>query len=145
MKNFGMYVVAISVIILLGFMFMSGDKSSNTTTTINKQGGELKKEITQEGSGENTKKGDTVSVNYVGKLTDGTEFDNSYNRGEPIEFILGSGQVIQGWDQGIEGMKVGEKATLTIPSNLGYGATGSPPLIPANATLIFDVELVGIK
>ena len=140
-----MYVVAISVIILLGFMFMSGDKSSNTTTTINKQGGELKKEITQEGSGENTKKGDTVSVNYVGKLTDGTEFDNSYNRGEPIEFILGSGQVIQGWDQGIEGMKVGEKATLTIPSNLGYGATGSPPLIPANATLIFDVELVGIK
>lgn len=90
-------------------------------------------------------KGTIVSVNYTGKLTDGTKFDSSYDRGTPIEFELGAGQVIQGWDEGIEGMKVGEKKTLTIPPEKAYGAAGVPPVIPPNATLIFDVELVGVK
>jgi len=139
-----MYVVAVSVIILLAFIFMSGNNNSENNKN-NPSSHEFKKEITQQGSGKIAEKGDTVSVNYIGRLTDGTEFDNSYKRGEPINFVLGNGQVIQGWEQGIEGMKVGGKATLTIPPDLGYGITGSPPFIPANATLIFDVELVGIK
>ncbi len=89
--------------------------------------------------------GTIVSVNYTGKLTDGTVFDSSYTRGTPIEFELGAGQVILGWDEGIEGMKVGEKKTLTIPPDKAYGAAGVPPTIPPNATLIFDVELMGVK
>jgi FKBP-type peptidyl-prolyl cis-trans isomerase len=94
--------------------------------------------------------GDTVFVNYTGKLVDGTKFDSSLDRGVPIDFTLGVGRVIKGWDQGILGMKVGEKKTLTIPPELGYGAQAIPDgrgniLIPANSTLIFDVELVDIK
>lgn len=165
MKNFGGYVIAVSVIILLGFMFMSGSKKDNSESTnksandmnskksidVNNQvsttatNNKLIKEITSNGTGEVAKDGDTVFVNYIGKLTDGTEFDNSYKRGQSIEFVLGSGQVIKGWDEGIKGMKIGEKATLTIPPNLGYGERGSPPIIPSNATLIFDVELVKIQ
>ena len=83
-----------------------------------------------------------VAVHYQGRLEDGTVFDDSHKRGEPIRFTLGSGQVIKGWDQGIEGMKVGEKRTLTIPPELGYGASGAGDVIPPNATLTFDVELV---
>lgn len=83
-----------------------------------------------------------VAVHYQGRLEDGTVFDDSHKRGEPISFILGKGQVIKGWDQGIAGMAVGEKRTLTIPPELGYGAQGAGDVIPPNATLIFDVELV---
>ena len=90
------------------------------------------------------KAGDVVWVHYTGKLTDGTTFDSSLDRKEPIQFQLGKGQVIKGWDEGILGMKIGEKRKLTIPGELGYGAAGSPPKIPANATLVFDVELVGL-
>ncbi|XP_031111636.1 peptidyl-prolyl cis-trans isomerase FKBP15-1-like [Ipomoea triloba] len=90
-------------------------------------------------------KGDSVKVHYRGKLTDGTEFDASYERGDPIEFELGSGQVIKGWDQGLLGMCVGEKRKLKIPSKLGYGDNGSPPKIPGGATLIFDTELVAVN
>ncbi|EAZ09641.1 hypothetical protein OsI_31925 [Oryza sativa Indica Group] len=90
-------------------------------------------------------KGDRVKVHYRGKLTDGTVFDSSYERGDPIEFELGTGQVIKGWDQGILGMCVGEKRKLKIPSKLGYGAQGSPPTIPGGATLIFDTELVAVN
>lgn len=100
---------------------------------------------TKEGTGVEAKDGDTISVNYTGKLADGTVFDSSIPRGKSFEFTLGSGQVIKGWDLGIAGMKVGEKRTLTIPSTLGYGSAGAPPSIPPNATLIFDVELMGIK
>ncbi len=89
--------------------------------------------------------GDTVSVHYEGRLEDGTVFDSSYTRGEPIAFVLGQGQVIQGWEQGILGMKEAEKKTLTIPPELAYGEAGRPPVIPPNATLIFDVELVKIN
>jgi peptidylprolyl isomerase len=88
--------------------------------------------------------GDIVSVHYTGKLADGTVFDSSYRRGEPIEFPLGSGRVIRGWDEGIAGMKVGEKRQLIIPPNLAYGSRQRGP-IPANSTLTFDVELMGIR
>jgi FKBP-type peptidyl-prolyl cis-trans isomerase FkpA len=98
------------------------------------------------GEGATATKGKTVSVHYNGHLTDGTKFDSSYDRGQPIDFHLGAGEVIKGWDQGIEGMKVGGKRKLTIPPELAYGARGTPGgPIPPNATLVFDVELVGVK
>ncbi|RAL54262.1 hypothetical protein DM860_001390 [Cuscuta australis] len=90
-------------------------------------------------------KGDRVKVHYRGKLTDGSVFDSSYERNDPIEFDLGNGNVIKGWDQGLLGMCVGEKRKLKIPSKLGYGESGSPPKIPGGATLIFDTELVAVN
>lgn len=95
------------------------------------------------GEGEEALEGSTVRVDYRGKLTDGTEFDNSYDRGEPLEFTIGAGQMIAGFDEGVKGMKVGGKRTITIPPELGYGdvAKGS---IPANSTLVFEVELVEV-
>jgi peptidylprolyl isomerase len=93
--------------------------------------------------------GDTVWVHYAGRLENGTEFDNSAKHAETrkdgISFVIGAGQVIKGWDEGIAGMKVGEKRQLIIPPNLGYGAAGAGNTIPPNATLIFDVELIGLK
>ncbi|MDB5047482.1 MAG: Peptidyl-prolyl cis-trans isomerase (rotamase) - cyclophilin family, partial [Fibrobacteres bacterium] len=86
-----------------------------------------------------------VKVHYAGRLTDGKEFDNSYKRGQPIDFKVGTGMVIPGWDEGIMLMQKGEKRTLIIPSNLAYGPDGRPPVIPQNATLIFDVELVDFQ
>jgi len=100
------------------------------------------------GEGEIAKAGDVVSMNYTGRLENGTVFDSNvdpkFNHVQPFEFTLGAGQVISGWDKGIVGMKVGEKKTLTIPPEDGYGANGQGP-IPPNATLIFDVELLAIK
>uniref|UniRef100_A0A7N0UQK1 peptidylprolyl isomerase n=1 Tax=Kalanchoe fedtschenkoi TaxID=63787 RepID=A0A7N0UQK1_KALFE len=90
-------------------------------------------------------KGDRVKVHYRGQLTDGTVFDSSYERGDPFEFVLGSGQVIKGWDQGILGMCLKEKRKLKIPAKLGYGEQGSPPTIPGGATLIFDTELMEVN
>lgn len=89
-------------------------------------------------------KGQTVSVHYAGTLTDGSKFDSSVDRGQPFEFVIGMGQVIQGWDEGIAQLKVGEKAKLTIPPEKAYGSSGTGP-IPPNATLIFEVELLGIQ
>jgi peptidylprolyl isomerase len=97
------------------------------------------------GTGAEAKEGDVVQVHYTGRLINGTQFDSSIDRGEPIEFQLGMGQVIAGWDLGIAGMKVGAKRKLTIPPALGYGKRGYPGVIPPNATLVFDVHLVGIK
>lgn len=100
----------------------------------------------KEGQGATAVKGKLVSVHYTGHLTDGTKFDSSYDRGQPIDFHLGAGEVIAGWDQGIEGMKVGGKRKLTIPPELAYGARGTPGgPIPPNATLVFDVELVAVR
>lgn len=101
--------------------------------------------VEQEGTGEQATPGKTVAVHYSGKLTNGNEFDNSYRRGQPIEFKLGSGQVIPGWDEGIALMKVGSKYKLIIPSKLGYGKRGAGGVIPPNATLVFDTELVSVK
>jgi len=105
----------------------------------------VKIEVLKEGTGEGAKNGDTTTVNYVGTLEDGTKFDSSYDRGVPFSFKLGAGQVIPGWEEGILGMKVGEKRKLTIPPELAYGPTGVSGLIPPNATLIFEVELLGIN
>ncbi|MEK7076825.1 MAG: FKBP-type peptidyl-prolyl cis-trans isomerase [Patescibacteria group bacterium] len=97
------------------------------------------------GSGAEAKTGDTVRVHYAGRLADGTKFDSSYDRGEPFEFTIGAGKVILGWELGIPGMKVGGKRKLTIPPELGYGEGGSLPVIPPNATLVFEVELLEVK
>ena len=100
---------------------------------------------TEAGTGAQARAGDTVRVHYTGKFLDGKVFDSSISRGEPLEFPLGKGRVIRGWDEGIALMKVGGKATLTIPPQLAYGESGAGGVIPPNATLLFDVELVGIK
>ena len=105
----------------------------------------MKIENITSGDGALPKRGDTVSVHYTGWLTDGTKFDSSVDRNEPFAFVLGTGQVIQGWDQGVAGMRVGDKARLTIPPELAYGAQGYPGAIPPNATLIFEVELLSIS
>lgn len=101
--------------------------------------------ITKKGTGAAPKAGDTVAVHYTGTLTDGTPFDSSKERDEPIEFPLGQGRVIKGWDEGIGKMHVGDQAILVIPPDLGYGERGAGGVIPPGATLIFIVELVGIK
>ena len=97
------------------------------------------------GTGEAANAGQTVSVHYTGWLTNGKKFDSSVDRGQPFSFRLGVGQVIKGWDEGVQGMKIGGKRKLTIPSNLGYGARGAGGLIPPHATLVFDVELLGVQ
>lgn len=98
-----------------------------------------------QGSGPAAKAGDKVSVHYTGMLTDGKVFDSSIPRGKPFTLTLGAGQVIAGWEVGLEGMQVGEKRKLTIPPNMGYGAQGAGGVIPPNATLVFEVELLAIN
>jgi len=105
----------------------------------------LRYKIVQKGDGANAEKGKTVSVHYKGSLPDGTVFDSSYKRNQPIDFSLGAGQVIAGWDEGISLLQVGDKARFVIPSYLGYGERGAGGVIPPNATLIFDVELMDVK
>lgn len=114
-------------------------------TGFNKTDSGLRYQIIQEGQGAKAEKGKTVSVHYKGQLADGTVFDSSYKRNQPIDFPLGMGQVIQGWDEGIQLLKVGDKARFVIPSNLGYGSQGAGGVIPPNAALIFDVELMDVK
>jgi len=105
----------------------------------------LRYQFILKGSGKQATKGSKVAVHYKGQLIDGQEFDNSFKRKEPIEFTVGVGQVIEGWDEGIMLLHVGDKARFVIPSHLGYGARGAGGVIPPNATLIFDVELVDVK
>lgn len=105
----------------------------------------LRYQIIQKGSGIQAEKGKTVAVHYKGMFPDGSEFDNSYKRGNPIEFPLGMGNVISGWDEGIQLLKVGDKARFVIPSHLAYGSRGAGGVIPPNATLVFDVELMNVK
>jgi len=105
----------------------------------------LRYTILQEGNGKKAEKNKTVSVHYKGQLVDGQVFDSSYSRKQPIDFTLGVGQVIAGWDEGIQLLKVGDKARFVIPSNLAYGSQGAGGVIPPDATLIFDVELVDVK
>ena len=105
----------------------------------------LRYQIIQEGQGKKATKGAMVSVHYKGQLLDGTVFDSSYKRKQPIDFALGVGQVISGWDEGIQLLKVGDKARFVIPAHLAYGARGAGGVIPPNAPLIFDVELMNVK
>jgi FKBP-type peptidyl-prolyl cis-trans isomerase len=106
---------------------------------------ELKIEDLKQGTGAEARSGSTVTVHYVGTLTDGKKFDSSRDRGKGFSFKLGAGQVIKGWDQGVAGMKIGQLRKLTIPSHLAYGERGFPPVIPPNATLVFEVELLEVK
>lgn len=104
----------------------------------------LKYEDLADGDGDVAVAGQQVSVHYTGWLTDGSKFDSSVDRNEPFSFSLGRGMVIRGWDEGVTGMKVGGKRKLTIPPQLGYGAQGAGGVIPPNATLVFEVELLGV-
>ena len=131
------WLIGILVVILVFLVFFINDGDDNMT--------EFKIETLEDGGGDQVvKSGDTITVHYTGTLVDGTKFDSSVDRGEPFTFTIGSGQVIQGWEQGFSGMKVGEKRRLTIPPEMGYGdrAVGS---IPANSVLIFEVELISIS
>ena len=109
------------------------------------QDGSLKIEDVNVGTGAEAANGSSVTVHYTGWLTDGKKFDSSVDRGKPFKFKLGARQVIQGWDQGVAGMKVGGKRKLTIPPDLGYGSRGAGNAIPPGATLIFEVELLGVQ
>ena len=105
----------------------------------------MKVEVIATGSGSSPKRGETVTVHYTGWLEDGTKFDSSVDRDEPFSFVLGASQVIQGWDQGVATLRVGDKARLTIPPELAYGEAGYPGAIPPNATLVFEVELLSVS
>jgi FKBP-type peptidyl-prolyl cis-trans isomerase len=132
-------------LLFIGLLLMTTNASAEMKTTTSG----LKYDDTKVGTGEEAVSGKTVDVHYTGWLDNkgqkGTKFDSSVDRGEAFTFPLGAGMVIQGWDQGVAGMKVGGKRTLYIPANLGYGARGAGAAIPPNADLIFDVELLGVK
>jgi len=141
--TFSLFVVLLAVSFNLSTNAFS--KEEKMSGDIQETPSGLKYIVIEEGSGDKPTNGKKVKVHYTGKLEDGTVFDSSVKRGVPIEFALGVGQVIKGWDEGIADMKVGEKRQLIIPPDLGYGPNGYPPVIPANSTLIFDVELVEIN
>lgn len=117
--------------------------SDAASASVTKPSG-LKYEDVKVGSGDSAEAGKNVTVHYTGWLTNGTKFDSSKDRGQPFEFPLGGGRVIRGWDEGVQGMKVGGVRKLTIPPELGYGARGAGGAIPPNATLVFEVELLKV-
>jgi FKBP-type peptidyl-prolyl cis-trans isomerase len=140
--------IILVVLIVIGYFAFTALQNRNTASssgqaTTTSSGLQVIDEVV--GTGQEAKTGDTVSVNYTGWLADGTKFDSSYDRNQALDFTLGAGNVIKGWDEGVVGMKVGGKRKLIIPPDLAYGASGYPPVIPANATLTFEVELVAIK
>lgn len=124
---------------------MSEEKATNEAQEIVIVEGQLRKVIHAEGTGEQPKKGQEVSALYRGTLQNGDEFDSNQDRENPFKFTLGQGMVIKGWDEGFASMKVGERATLICSPDFAYGARGSPPKIPPNATLNFEVELLGFQ
>lgn len=139
-----MKISLLSVALFSGCLFVLAATISEAAQAITTPSG-LKVEILQEGNGPVPKSGQTVVVHYTGTLVDGKKFDSSRDRGQPFSFPLGAGRVIRGWDEGIAMLKVGSRARLTIPPQLGYGARGAGGVIPPNATLIFDVELLDAK
>lgn len=150
MKIFILGVATIIVLGIAGFVLSLNETPEEENNQITQQEqtmptNELKIEDTLIGEGEEAVAGKLISVHYTGTLEDGTKFDSSLDRGTPFEFTLGAGQVIQGWEQGFSGMKVGGKRKLTIPSDLAYGQAGVPGAIPPNATLLFDVELLNVS
>ena len=125
-------------------LIFPGDENYQQTNQQQESGDELKAEVLKKGTGQEAKEGNKATVHYAGFLEDGTKFDSSIDRGEPFQFTLGAGQVIQGWDLGVVGMKIGEIRRLYVPSAYGYGEQGSGNIIPPNANLIFEVELLGL-
>lgn len=141
----GVVVSLIIIILFFGSFFARrGNEAKPADDTAQTISSELKVEDSQVGAGRQAKTGDTLSVHYVGTLLDGKKFDSSRDRGEPFEVTLGAGAVIRGWEEGLLGMKVGGIRKLTIPPELGYGASGQGP-IPPNSTLLFEIELLNIK
>jgi peptidylprolyl isomerase len=153
----GILVVVVAVILIGRSGGSSSDNSEITKADISIPNGpsiklptgpaptQLQIKDLKTGTGAEAKAGDQVSVQYIGVLYDnGTKFDASYDHGQPFSFKLGGGQVIPGWDQGVAGMKVGGRRELIIPPDLAYGAQGQPPTIPANATLVFVIDLVSV-
>lgn len=140
-------VVLIIIILFVGFYYINSNNNTEDTVTEEneetKEVTELQIEDIQLGTGQEAQAGDVLSVHYTGTLLDGTKFDSSVDRGQPFQFQLGAEQVIQGWEEGFAGMRVGGTRRLVIPPHLAYGATERPGL-PANSTLIFDVELLEI-
>jgi len=134
-------LAAFSMLALLSTTLSQGASMSETTTTASG----LKYEDVKPGDGDVATAGKTVSVHYTGWLTNGMKFDSSKDRGQPFEFLLGGGRVIKGWDEGVLGMKVGGVRKLTIPADLGYGSRGAGSVIPPNATLVFEVELLKVR
>jgi len=162
MENKFIIILIILIVIAVGIYFAAQNGSKNSADTLSEglnqnqnnstnyeiQG--MKIEILKEGNGEATKTGDTVSVDYVGTFIEGNAttgriFDSSIERGQPFQFTLGQNSVIQGWELGVIGMKVGEKRKLTIPPELAYGSSGAGGVIPPNATLIFEIGLLSIN
>lgn len=141
------FLIIAAAVLYVGYQYqpqltstgVTQDSTNNATIVA-----DLKMEDLKVGTGAEAKTGNTVTVHYVGTLTNGTKFDSSRDRGEPFSFKLGAGNVIKGWEQGIVGMKVGGKRKLTIPPDLAYGSTGYGP-IPANSTLVFEVELLKVE
>jgi len=153
LKIFLIVIAIIAVIVVGALVFWKSagqnkqmDNNQNNANIMNiitlPDGLQITDEVT--GTGAQAKARNAVAVNYIGTLTNGTKFDSSYDRGQPFSFVLGAGQVIKGWDEGVLGMKVGGKRKLVIPASLGYGAQSIGP-IPANSTLIFEVELLGVQ
>ncbi len=130
-------IFATALLLILGLYLIKSKTSVDR--------GNLAIEVLEEGSGRSAENKDRLTVHYTGWLEDGTQFDSSLDRGQPFIFTLGVGQVIPGWDEGMLGAKVGEKRKLTIPPSLAYGQQGSGSIIPPNATLIFEVEIINIQ
>lgn len=149
MKRTIIFLIAAAVVLYLGYRLIPTKQSAETEETIiitnvtNTIDG-MTIEDMKTGSGATAEAGMMVTVHYVGTFTNGTKFDSSRDRGTPFTFKLGAGQVIEGWDKGVAGMKIGGLRKLTIPPDLGYGAVPNGP-IPANSTLVFEVELLDVK
>lgn len=147
-KTSTIILVIVLILIAVGVYFFvlpkpTASQNQQTPTSTNIQG--MKIETLKQGSGVAAKSGDAVTVNYVGTLVNGTKFDSSIDRNQPFKFTLGQNSVIQGWELGVVGMKVGEKRRLTIPPELAYGSQGAGGVIPPNATLIFEIDLLQIN